>query len=172
LDVAQARRILQARQDRLGTQIPGHVRQPTAGQLECRIGPQMIEVVGIRLAAADREHACAEHIHKALHDPRRIAPIRNHSGQIIGQTETPLGHRKKHQAAIRGQTPTIEGSCDFFGVNDWKRDWQNRIISHGGREFAVEGYGVGFATESYATSALYTTLASLSGALWRIKWVR
>jgi hypothetical protein len=38
-----------------------------------------------------------------------------------------------------------------------------------GVAFAVEGDGVGFATESYAASALYTTLASLSGALWRIR---
>jgi hypothetical protein len=38
--------------------------------------------------------------------------------------------------------------------------------------FAVEGDGVGFATESYAASALYTTLASLSCALWRIRRVR
>jgi hypothetical protein len=30
--------------------------------------------------------------------------------------------------------------------------------------FAVGGDGVGFTTESYAVSALYTTLASLSGA--------
>ena len=35
--------------------------------------------------------------------------------------------------------------------------------------FAVEGDGVGFATESYASSALYTTLAGLSAALWRIR---
>jgi hypothetical protein len=33
-----------------------------------------------------------------------------------------------------------------------------------GVTFAVEGDGVGFATESYAASALYTTLASLAGA--------
>jgi hypothetical protein len=38
-----------------------------------------------------------------------------------------------------------------------------------GVAFAVEGDGVGFATESYAASALYTMLASLSGALWRIR---
>jgi len=38
--------------------------------------------------------------------------------------------------------------------------------------FAVEGDGVGFATESYAVSALYTTLASLSAALWRIRRAR
>ena len=40
-----------------------------------------------------------------------------------------------------------------------------------GVAFAGEGDGVGFATESYAASALYTTLASLSGALWRIRRV-
>jgi hypothetical protein len=38
-----------------------------------------------------------------------------------------------------------------------------------GVTFAVEGDGVGFATESYAASALYTTLANLSAALWRIR---
>jgi len=37
--------------------------------------------------------------------------------------------------------------------------------------FAVQGDGVGFATESYAASALYTTLASLSCALSRIRRV-
>jgi hypothetical protein len=40
-----------------------------------------------------------------------------------------------------------------------------------GVAFAVEGDGVGFATESYAASALYTTLASLAGALSRIRRV-
>src|ERR1700677_2221062 len=38
-----------------------------------------------------------------------------------------------------------------------------------GVAFAVEGDGVGFATESYAASALCATLASLSVALWRIR---
>ncbi len=100
--VAQARGILQPRQRRLGTQIAARVRQPSAGQLECGIGPQMIEVVGVLVAAADREHARAEHIDKAVHDPRRIAPIREHPGQIVGQAETPLGHRQKHHAPVRG----------------------------------------------------------------------
>jgi hypothetical protein len=38
-----------------------------------------------------------------------------------------------------------------------------------GVAFAVDGDGVGFATESYAASALYATLANLSGAFWRIR---
>ena len=41
-----------------------------------------------------------------------------------------------------------------------------------GMAFAGEGDGVGFATESYAASALYATLANLSGARWRIKAAR
>src|SRR5664279_1601115 len=51
---------------------------------------------------------------------------------------------------------------------------KGRIVSSvmAGVAFAVEGDGVGFATESYAASALYTTLASLSGALWRIRRAR
>ena len=63
-----------------------------------------------------------------MHNPRRIAPIREHPGQIVGQTETTLGHRQKHHAPIRGQATAIEGSCDFLGVNRWKREWQHRII--------------------------------------------
>jgi hypothetical protein len=35
-----------------------------------------------------------------------------------------------------------------------------------GVAFAGEGDGVGFATESYAASAIYATLANLSGPHW------
>ncbi|MHC2885630.1 hypothetical protein ACVI53_008500 [Bradyrhizobium barranii subsp. barranii] len=93
----------------------------------------MIEVVGVLVAAADREHASAEHIDQVVHDPRRIAPIREHPGQIVGQAETPLGHRQKDHAPVRGQATAIEGSCDFLGVNGWKREGRNRIVGHGGR---------------------------------------
>ena len=35
---------------------------------------------------------------------------------------------------IRGQAPTIEGSRDFLSWrNGWKRQWENRIMGHGGR---------------------------------------
>ena len=48
---------------------------------------------------------------------------------------------------------------------------KSRIVSSvmAGVALAVEGDGVGFATESYAASALYTTLANLSADLWRIR---
>ena len=58
-------------------------------------------------------HAGAERIDQAVQYPRWIAPTREHPGQIVGQTETPLGHRQKYHAPIRARAPAIEGSCDF-----------------------------------------------------------
>jgi hypothetical protein len=40
------------------------------------------------------------------------------------------------------------------------RVWRSRLMAT----------GLASATESYAASVLYTTLASLSGAVWRIRW--
>jgi hypothetical protein len=100
--IAQPRRVLQPRQRRLGTQIASRVRQPPASQLERRIGAQMIQIVGVLIAAADREHASAEHIDKTVHHPRRVAPIREHPGQLVGQAKTPLSHRQKHHTPVRG----------------------------------------------------------------------
>ena len=82
--------------------------------------PSRANLLRIFIAAADREHASAEHIDKAVHDPCQIAPIGQHPGQIVGQAETPLGHRQKHHAPVRGQATAIEGSRDFLGVNGWK----------------------------------------------------
>ena len=65
----------------------------------------MIEFVGVLVAAADREHASAEHIDKAVHHPRRIAPIRN-----TRAVSSKNGHRQKHYAPVRGQATAIEGS--------------------------------------------------------------
>ena len=131
--VAQVRRILQPRHRRLGTQIPAGIRQATAGELERWIGPQTIEVVGVLVAAADREHASAEHIDKAVDDPRRIAPIRDHPGELVGQAETTIGYRQQHDAAIGTDPPAIEGGGDLLGLNGWKAERQKAIVGHGGR---------------------------------------
>ena len=61
----------------------------------------MIEVVGVLVAAADREHAGAEHIDKAVHDPRRIAPIREHPGQLSAKP-------RRRSAIARSITPPFE----------------------------------------------------------------
>ena len=111
----------------------------------------MIEVIGVLVAAVDREHAtklcttrvgsrrCGITRAKLLAKPRRRSP-------------SPEASRPRLRSADH-----IEGGCDFLGVNGWKPGNQNDIVSSG-VEFAVEVDGVGFASESYA--ALRFTLRS------------
>ena len=61
----------------------------------------MIKVVGVFVAAADREHASAEHIDQAVHDPRRLAPIREYPGQLVGKP-------RRRSAIARSITPPFE----------------------------------------------------------------
>jgi hypothetical protein len=93
----------------------------------------MIQVVGVLVTAADREHPRAEHVGKAVDDARRIAPIREHPSEPGCQAEAPIGHRQQHYAAVRCEPSTIKGGSDFLGVNRWKTEWQDRIVGHGGR---------------------------------------
>jgi hypothetical protein len=102
----------------------------------------MIEVVGVLVTAADSEHPCTEHVGKAVDDARRIAPIREHPSEPVGQAEAPISHRQQHYAAVRCEPPTIECSCDFLGVNGWKRERQDRIVGHGGRGACVDVAGL------------------------------
>jgi hypothetical protein len=113
----------------------------------------MIEVVGVLVAAADREHAGAEHVGKAVDDARRVASVREHPSKLGRQAKTPLGHREKHYAAVRGQAAAIEHGCDFLGVNSWKREWQNLSSVMAGVVHVSVRDRIGFATESYAVSA-------------------
>jgi len=132
-DVLQARRVLEPRQGRLRAQVPAGVGQPPAGELERRIAAQVIEIVGVLVAAADRKHPGADHVGDRMGDARRIAAIGNAARQAFGHAQTPLGKRKQHHAAVRRHAPTVERGGDFLALDGWKREQRNRIISHGGR---------------------------------------
>src|SRR5580693_37592 len=97
-----------------------------------------------------------------------------------GNTRANLSAKPRRRSAIaRSITPPFEvrrppskAAVTFLARTAGNEN--GRIVSSvmAGVAFAVEGDGVGFATESYAASALYTTLASLSAALWRIRRAR
>src|ERR1700720_3532574 len=97
-----------------------------------------------------------------------------------GNTRAKLSAKPRRRSAIaRSITPPFEvrrppskAAVTFLASTAGNEN--GRIVSWvmAGVAFATEGDGFGFATESYAASALYTTLASLSGALWRIRRVR
>src|ERR1700733_6645966 len=96
-----------------------------------------------------------------------------------GNTRAKLSAKPRRRSAIaRSITPPFEvrrppskAAVTFLARTAGNEN--GRIVSSvmAGVAFAVEGDGVGFATESYAASALYTTLASLSAALRRIRRV-
>src|SRR5271163_2332815 len=97
-----------------------------------------------------------------------------------GNTRAKLSAKPRRRSAIaRSITPPFEvrrppskAAMTFLARTAGNE--KGRIVSSvmAGVAFAVEGDGVGFATESYAASALYTTLANLSADLWRIRRAR
>jgi hypothetical protein len=113
------------------TQIPIRVRQPAAGELEGRIVAQPVEVVAILVAAGDGEDTRTDHVGKAVHDPARVTPVWEHSGQLLSQTEPTIGERQKHHASVRRQPAAVKRRCDLLAANRWKRERQNRIVDHG-----------------------------------------
>ena len=91
--LAQARRILPTRHRRLRAQIIAGIGQAPAGQLEAGIGAQMIEIVGVLIAAGDREHAGAQNVGDAVRHQQRIARI--------GDQTLPAAGRSRYAARQR-----------------------------------------------------------------------
>ena len=86
--VFQRRRILHPRQRRLRAQIAARLGQAAARQLECRIGSQKVEIVGVLVAAGDGVDARPDHVSTAMKDACGIA------------------HGSEKQRASRSATPS------------------------------------------------------------------
>jgi hypothetical protein len=154
------------------SEIAARVGQAPAGELERRIGARKVEIVGVLIAAADREEAGADHIGEGVGDARRIAAIGKAAGQPHGDAEPALRQGEQHGAAVRGNTSAIERGCDFLALDGWKGEGGKRIVVHGGRgAVCSKRKGWVSATEPYAVSATYATLASLRTAPSRIRRV-
>jgi hypothetical protein len=134
--VFQRGRILHSRQRRLRTQIAAAFRQSPAGQLECRVGSQKIQIVGILIAASDGVDASPDHVGASMNDARRIATVGKAARQAICDAKPTLGHRQQHHAAIRSQTATVESGRHFLAPDGWKRKRQKIIVGHGERGVA------------------------------------
>jgi hypothetical protein len=95
-------------------------RQLAQRQAEPRIIAQGIQIIGILVAAGDREDPRAQDILKPMNHPRRIAMISNASGKSPADPHHPLGLSQHQHPAIRGQSATIESGCDLLAANRWK----------------------------------------------------
>ena len=98
--VLQRRRVLQPRQRRLRTQVGARVGQPPASEFEGGIDAQGVKIVGVFVAAGDRQDAGANHVRQRVRDAQRVAAIGKPMRQSLRDPQPTLGHRKQHHAAI------------------------------------------------------------------------
>jgi hypothetical protein len=52
-------------------------------------------------------------------------------GQPVGQAKTPVGTGQQENAAVRTDRPAIRGRGNFFLVDTWQGEWQERIVVGG-----------------------------------------
>ncbi len=149
--LAQGRRVLPARDGRLRAEIIAAVRQPPAGKLEGGIAAQAIEVIGVLVAAGDRQHAGTQNVGDTVGDQRRVTRIGDQRCQTFGNPDPPLGRRQKHDAAIGRQAPAIEGGGEFLAADSWKGERLKGSIAHGGCGSACSRGPDGFDTQSLST---------------------
>ena len=98
-------------------QVAPRVRQAAAGELEAGIGAQVVEVVGILVAAGDGEHARPQDVGDAVGDERRVARVGDQRRQLGGDAEGGLDGGEQHHAAIGGHAPTVERGGDFLALH-------------------------------------------------------
>ena len=107
-------------------------RQLAQRQAEARIIAQSVEIIGILIAARDRQHTGKEDILKSMDHPRRIARVRNTCRKLLADAHHALGLSQQQHTAIRGQPAAVKRSCDLLAANRWIRKYSRAIIASGG----------------------------------------
>lgn len=107
--------------------------QASAGELEGGVSAQVVEVIGVLVPTGNRQDAGEQDLAQRVHDPARIASIRDHRGELFGNAQ-PSGRLGEQQnAVVRCKSSAIEGGCELLASNRWKREREHRRIGHGGR---------------------------------------
>ena len=130
---AGCRRILPAAHRRLAGKTDGAAGQLARRQLEARVVAQMIEIVGILIAAGDRQHPRLQDVGQTMDDAALVAGIGNTARQAPGDAHRALRLSQQQNTAIRCQQPTIERRGHFLAANRWESKTGNAVLGHGGR---------------------------------------
>ena len=127
------RRVLQAAHGRLRTEVAVAFRRVAHGQLEQGVGAECVAVVGIFVAAGDRQHAEAQHGGECVDNLRLIAPIADAACQRVGQAQAALRLAQQDKPAVRRDQAAIEGGAHLLAAHRWKIEGEQGIVGHGGR---------------------------------------
>jgi hypothetical protein len=102
------------------------------GQLEAGVAAQVVEVVGVLVAAGDRQDARPQDVGQRMDDPRWVARVGDQRRQPIAEAELPLRRGQQQHPAVRGQPPAVEGGGQLLAADRWKAERRGRIVVHGG----------------------------------------
>ena len=145
--IAQPGCILPARHGRLAHQVRTALRQPSAGQLEGGVGSQAVEVVGVLVAAGNREDPRPQDVGQIMGNPGRVARVGDDGGQLVGNPEAPFSQSEQHHATIRADPPAIESGGHFLAADRWQGERQEAIVEHGGCGRLRAGCGTGLSNQ-------------------------
>ena len=146
------RRVLQPAHGGLRTEIAPALRRPADRQLEQRIGAQLVAIVGVLVAAGDREHAEPEHRRQRVHRPGRIPPLPDAARQRLGQAEPAFRRAQQDKPAVRRDRPAGEIGGHLLALYGWKIEREGSIFGHGGRGALVASAEMRWTTNFYPMS--------------------
>jgi hypothetical protein len=98
----------------LRAQVAPGIRQAPAGQLEAGIATQMIEVVGVLVAAGDGEDTGAQDVGDAVRDKLPIARVADQPRQPLNDTQAALGRSQQHDAPSEVSRPPSKAAVTFL----------------------------------------------------------
>jgi hypothetical protein len=130
--------------------------QPSTGHFERWVFPQIVEVVGVGIAASDGKHAGPQDIGHRVGDLARIAMVGNDCGERIDQAKPFVGTGQQQDTAVGTDPSTIEPCGDFLLADTWQRERQKRIVWVDGHGRFRPGMGRGVDTQTLCdSSSLY-----------------
>jgi hypothetical protein len=108
----------------------GGIRKTPGGQVERRVEPEPVKVVGIFIAAGGGEDARAQDIGQQMDDPVRIAAVGDPPGKPIGDAKALLRLREEHHPGVGGDPSANKGGGHPFARNRWKVKGPQGILVH------------------------------------------
>src|ERR1039457_2521476 len=117
VELFRSDRVLEARQCRLRGQIKSRNRIAVEQHLVNRIGTQTGRVVGVRIAAGDREHTLREKLLQGMIALAGLPRVSQASSQTVDQSVAAVGSLQQDGSAIRTALPLIELQYGGLGKN-------------------------------------------------------
>ncbi|EQB14563.1 hypothetical protein L284_12810 [Novosphingobium lindaniclasticum LE124] len=93
---------------------------------------QGIKVVGVLVAAGNRQNPCPQDIIRFMDHTTGIARIGNASGKLPADIQLAFGLGQQQNPTVRSQPSPVEGGCDFLSADRWESKSAWASIVHGG----------------------------------------